>query len=100
MILVAVEAIAEDTFRLILQLDEPGTIWCQAFDQYSTTATTLLETDVTSSNFVSYIQGGSARSTEFKAVVGSGYTNSVIEVFRSSISFDLFHKPKDICSYF
>merc|ERR1719353_1912082 len=77
------ETTAEDEITLTLQLDEPGTIWCQAFEKYSHMAQpTLTNQDYKLINHVGYIQGDQARGTQFRAFVSEAYDDVTIVVNR------------------
>jgi len=93
-IVVSREALAEDTIQVTLQLNEPGTIWCQVVDKDSSATTTTeagfycrdmdVKPDPPSpcyfENFIKGTQRAGAGSTVFRADVHIPYQDYDIDL--------------------
>lgn len=86
-IVVSQEALSESIIQITLQLNEPGTIWCQIADKDSTSSPLYcrdldVQTSVTTNPcyFETWIKGQSAHSTVFKAEVHVPYTDYDIDM--------------------
>ena len=78
MLFVSTEALAEDTIRVTLQLDEPGTVWCQPV--LPSGSGSILESDLTISNYETYIKGNTGRGTQFQTFIPVAYRNYNVDV--------------------
>jgi hypothetical protein len=84
------EAISQDTVQLTLQLDEPGTIWCQAVELDSSAnaancknggvQNTQPNLMLSTCYFENYIKGSTTYGTVFRSEVHEAYRNYDIEV--------------------
>merc|ERR1740117_1336087 len=93
-IVVAREPLAEDTIQVTLQLNEPGTIWCQIVDKDSSSATTSAggyfcrDMDVKEQtgqpcyfeNFIKGVERSGLGSTTFRADVHIPYQDYDIDL--------------------
>jgi len=78
LIYVSSEALSEDTIQITLQLNEPGTVWCQPV--LPTADGTYLDKDyVTQSNYKASIKGQSGQAT-FRQFVHQAFSNVDVEV--------------------
>eukprot|EP00931_Biecheleriopsis_adriatica_P047271 TRINITY_DN27224_c0_g2_i1.p1 TRINITY_DN27224_c0_g2~~TRINITY_DN27224_c0_g2_i1.p1 ORF type:complete len:3147 (+),score=582.09 TRINITY_DN27224_c0_g2_i1:27-9467(+) len=77
-IYVSSEALTEDTIQITLQLNEPGTVWCQPV-MPSADATYVDEADLTAGNYRAWIKGRSGAAT-FVESVHYAFTNIDVEV--------------------
>jgi hypothetical protein len=89
LILVDVEALNDETIQMTLQLNEPGTIWCQASELDSSSETAyckganiLAAADGTPCYFETFIKGSATDSTVFRSDVHTQFRNVEIEVNR------------------
>jgi len=82
-IYVSSEALTEEVIQITLQLNEPGTVWCQPVLP-NTDGTYVDVNDVTLSTYKSYIQGRSSQAT-FREFVHEAYRNVDVEVNRIEV---------------
>jgi len=96
MTLLHVESINHETLQVILQLDEPGTLWCAAAElDGSSIATNCKESavqdtepdnSVTPCYYETFVKGSYAHSTTFRADVHAAYEAYTIAVDRIWLS--------------
>jgi len=84
MIFVRAESITHETLQVTLQLNEPGTLWCQATETATGTANCATSEMQASSGlpcyFETFIQGSSGDSTVFTAPVHTAFRDVDINI--------------------
>ncbi|CAE8720003.1 unnamed protein product [Polarella glacialis] len=90
MIFVTAESVGQETLQVTLQLNEPGTVWCQVAEPSTGTGTTYCREDQiqdaasgSACYWESFAKGSVAQGTTFRSDVHAAYTDVDVEVNKS-----------------